>query len=130
MKKYNIYVITGLFSVAVIFGFLATSKKDEVKSTVVHVAITYLDVRTDEEWESGHVNGAIHFDLAKLQKGELPQISKDAEISVYCRSGKRASEAVRILTENNFTHVNNVGGFSGLETQGKKVCYGITPDCG
>ena len=35
-------------------------------------AETYVDVRTDAEWNEGHVDGALHFDVARLKAGELP----------------------------------------------------------
>ncbi len=56
-----------------------------------------IDVRTDDEWNAGHAAHAVHFELAKLQGGELPSVPKDAAIYVYCRSGARATMAKTIL---------------------------------
>jgi phage shock protein E len=119
MKK--IYISILVITAALIGGFFASEQKP---------AAAFLDVRTMEEWKNGHIHGAIHIDLANIKQGELPNISKDTEIFIYCRSGKRASEAAQILRENNFTRVINAGGFSDLQTKGEKVCYGVIPDCG
>ncbi len=77
-----------------------------------------LDVRTDEEWSAGHAKGAEHFDLARLQAGELPDIAQDRTIYVYCKAGGRAEQAKEILTSHGFTHVVNIGGLSDWEAAG------------
>jgi phage shock protein E len=82
----------------------------------------FIDVRTDEEWAAGHIDGALHFDLARLQQGELPDVPKNAAIGLYCRSGVRAGEALQILQENGFANVRNAGGFSALADQRMKTC--------
>lgn len=71
----------------------------------------FIDVRTDEEWNDGHLNGALHFELARLEQGELPDLKKDVSIAVYCRSGIRAEQALRILKKNGFINIRNVGGY-------------------
>lgn len=71
-----------------------------------------LDVRTLEEWNEGHKEHALHFDLARLMTGETLGVPKDTQIHVYCRSGGRAAMACEILTNQGFTDVYNAGGFS------------------
>ncbi len=77
-----------------------------------------LDVRTDQEWQEGHAAGATHFELARLQAGELPDIPKDQTIYVYCKSGGRAGQAKAILEQNGFTNVVNIGGLTDWEAAG------------
>ncbi len=101
-------------------------------SAIIGIVInpeTFIDVRTDGEWNAGHLDGALHFDLVWLQRGELPDLSKDAPIALYCRTGIRAGEALKILQENGFTNVRNAGGFAGLQAQGKKTCAGTQSTC-
>jgi phage shock protein E len=82
----------------------------------------YLDVRTKPEFDEQHVPGAIHFELARLMKGEMPaaginaniDIEKDTEILVYCLSGTRAGVATQILKSNGFTKAVNAGGIGNL----------------
>ncbi len=71
-----------------------------------------LDVRTKEEWDAGHKPDAIHFDVALLTKGQLPDIPRESEVHVYCRSGARAALAREILLSNGFTTVYNDGGYA------------------
>ena len=83
-----------------------------------------LDVRRDEEWQAGHAVGAIHWDLAKLQAGQMPNIPKDADVQIYCRSGNRAGTAQNIMLQNGYRKVANLGGLSDWEKMGGKVVSG------
>jgi phage shock protein E len=74
----------------------------------------YIDVRTTDEYNDGHVPGAINFDVADMLLGELPDVSKDAEIVLYCRSGGRAETALGIMQKAGFTNVTNGGGYLDL----------------
>lgn len=81
----------------------------------------YLDVRRNDEWAMEHIKGAVHFELARLETGEIPDIPKDSNIQIYCRSGSRAEIARMILKNANFERVNNAGGLEELKAQGFPV---------
>ena len=69
-----------------------------------------LDVRTQEEYDGGHVPGAVCFPNEDILP-ELPlPFEKDTEILVYCRSGRRSAEAAQKLTELGCTNVADFGG--------------------
>lgn len=72
-------------------------------------ALFLLDVRSSEEWRSGHIAGAHHVELTKLPKSivDLPQ---DQSIALICRSGQRASIAASLLRQHGFQSVMNVRG--------------------
>lgn len=80
-----------------------------------------VDVRRDDEWEAGHADRAIHWELARLEDGELPDIEKDANVYTYCAAGGRAGKAAEILRENGWVHVQNAGGLSDWEAAGGEV---------
>jgi len=80
-----------------------------------------LDVRTDEEWSAGHAPMAIHFDLARLEKGEFPDLPRDAEICTCCVSGGRAETAKSILLGKGFFNVKNLGGLRDWKLAGGGV---------
>lgn len=72
---------------------------------------TLLDVRTIQEYKSGHLRGATLIPLDALSEnlGMLKE-EKDKKIIVYCRTGSRSVSASRILEEHGFTPLNVKGG--------------------
>lgn len=69
-----------------------------------------LDVRTQGEYDRGHIEGALHIPLDDLRErlGELP---RDRRLLVHCQSGLRSYLACRILAQEGFTCANVAGGF-------------------
>ncbi len=77
-----------------------------------------IDVRTDEEWRAGYIEGAIHIPLSEIKKNiENYEISKDEEILLYCRSGNRSGRAKVILDELGYTNTTNIGGIESVSEQ-------------
>ena len=77
-----------------------------------------IDVRTDEEWRAGYIEGAIHIPLSEIKEDiENYEISKDEEILLYCRSGNRSGRAKVILDELGYTNVTNIGGIASVSEQ-------------
>ena len=70
-----------------------------------------LDVRTEEEYERGHVKNAIHIPLDDLRK-RLNELDKSKKYLIYCRTGLRSYLACRILMQNGFDVYNITGGYS------------------
>ena len=71
-------------------------------------ALTVIDVRTLQEWETGHLESAIHVqweDILDISSNT----SKDEEIYLYCRSGNRSQKATDILIEIGYANVENLG---------------------
>ncbi len=78
-----------------------------------------LDVRTDEEWSAGHVEGAIHIMGGTLQDrlDRLPP--RDQPLAVMCGSGYRATVAASVLERAGFMQLINVsGGMTAWEDSG------------
>ena len=70
-----------------------------------------LDVRTQEEFDAGHIAGAIlvpNETIIDEQPELLPDL--DAEILVYCRSGNRSGQAANKLIAMGYTNVVDFGG--------------------
>lgn len=75
-------------------------------------ATTVLDVRTDKEWNDGHIKDAIHVHGGVLQD-RIDEIPRDKPVAVVCGSGYRASIASSFLQRAGFDNVANViGGMS------------------
>ena len=77
--------------------------------------VTLLDVRTAEEYKSGHIRGAKLIPLNKLEANlDKLKADRDKKIVVYCRSGNRSVAASRILEKHGFVPLNVKQGMAGL----------------
>ena len=73
-----------------------------------------LDVRTQEEYASGHIPGAICIPNETIGSEEIPELpDKDQLILVYCRSGNRSKQASQKLAEQGYTNVVEFGWING-----------------
>ncbi|MCB9030072.1 MAG: rhodanese-like domain-containing protein [Deltaproteobacteria bacterium] len=74
-----------------------------------------IDVRTVDEFNSGHIDGAINIPHNQLES-RLSEVdsNKGREIILYCKSGKRAGIAGDVLVKNGYTKVFNAGGYADL----------------
>lgn len=68
-----------------------------------------LDVRTAEEWQIGHLEGARRIAVDELP-ARLDELDREATIVVYCHSGMRSAMAVRLLRERGFDGAINLRG--------------------
>lgn len=75
----------------------------------------YLDVRTKGEYDSGHVDGAIHHDIIDIMQGILPDLAHDALITLYCESGNRSMMAKTMLEQAGFTNLTDGGGINDVK---------------
>ncbi len=63
-----------------------------------------IDVRTPEEWATGHLDGAVRMGIADADfKDQLSTLDKSADYYIYCRSGNRAGQAIDIMRDMGFT---------------------------
>ena len=70
-----------------------------------------LDVRTQEEYDQGHIPGAVlipDYEIEQAAQDMLPD--KDQLILVYCRSGRRSKNAAQVLAELGYTNIKEFGG--------------------
>ena len=70
-----------------------------------------LDVRTQEEYDQGHIPGAILIPHTEIEaRAEEVLTDKDQLILVYCRSGRRSKIAAEALVELGYTNIKEFGG--------------------
>ena len=87
---------------------------DEVDQMTVHEVkdqadkIQVVDVRSPQEWKSGHIPAAKHIFLPELSD-KASQLDKQTPVAIYCNSGYRASLGTSILQKQGFD-VRNVPG--------------------
>ncbi|WP_366782089.1 rhodanese-like domain-containing protein [uncultured Clostridium sp.] len=110
MKKLYVIVIM-ILSVFIISGCSTVMKEDVTKAEIDKGDVIILDVRTNEEYISGHIENSILIPVNEIEK-EAENIIKDKEqkILVYCRSGNRSSQASKLLVKMGYTNVYDFGG--------------------
>jgi rhodanese-related sulfurtransferase len=70
-----------------------------------------LDVRTPEEFEENRIETALNIDYrSNTFKDEISKLERNRKYLVYCRSGRRSADAVKIMMELGFNDVKNVKG--------------------
>lgn len=86
-------------------------------------AVVVLDVRTDREYNSGHIEGARQLDFYGDQfRTKLENLPKDQSYLVYCASGNRSGQAVKMMKKLGFEEAHNLrGGMGAWKGQSKKT---------
>ncbi len=79
-----------------------------------------LDVRTPEEFASGHIAGAVNISVEQLA-GRLSEVPQDKPVVLYCRSGNRSGQAAQILEQAGYTQIYDLGGIVAWAEQGYPV---------
>jgi rhodanese-related sulfurtransferase len=83
---------------------------------LVDAGAVVVDVRTQGEYQGGHIKGSLNIPLNVLNQ-QLGKIKKDKPVIVVCASGMRSSSARGILLSNGFKEVYNAGGWARLNQQ-------------
>jgi len=83
----------------------------EFSTKVAEAGVITLDVRTPIEFAEGHIEGArlIDFQSGNFEN-EIAALDKNATYAVYCRSGNRSGQAVKVMQDAGFTSVFNMNG--------------------
>ncbi|HSU98099.1 MAG TPA: rhodanese-like domain-containing protein [Gemmatimonadaceae bacterium] len=82
----------------------------------------FLDVREPNEWNLGHVPGAIHIPRGQLEGKVEGVLDRDKNIVVYCAGGSRSALAADTLQQMGYQHVASLkGGFRGWAEGGGEI---------
>lgn len=72
--------------------------------------VVIVDVRTPEEYQAGHLDGATNLDLNSGQFAQsIPDLDPEQTYWIYCRSGNRSGQATQMLQEAGFQNVEDLG---------------------
>lgn len=86
--------------------------QEEARERMEAGDVIVLDVREQEEYDSGHIPGAVLLPLGAIDGESAAEVipEKDATVLVYCRSGSRSKRAAKALAELGYTGVYEFGG--------------------
>lgn len=92
-------------------------------AVMIGAGVQLLDVRTQKEWDEGHLKGAKLVTLSEAGFADKAKAVLDPKkpVVVYCRSGKRSAKAAKQLRDAGFTVHDMVGGIVAWEREGKPV---------
>ena len=106
-------------------GFFDLFKQPDVNQGVKKYQSTsgavLLDVRTPEEYRSGHIPGSKNIPLQTIDKVASVAENKDTALFVYCYSGARSRQATEMLQHMGYTNVRNIGGIAAYQGKVESV---------
>lgn len=130
MKSMIITVTILLITAFLAYNFLSNSNQtmnqtinispSEFEEKVQDEPGVVIDVRTDEEYNNGHLAITNHqFNLLDGEfENQLVNLNKNETYYLYCRTGNRSGQAARLMKDKGFENVYNVGGFNDLAKAG------------
>lgn len=96
-----------------LLDFLFGNKEEAIKDFKKRNAVI-LDVRTQKEWDAGHIDGAKHIALQEIS-AKISEVKKwNKPVITCCLSGGRSGQAATILKDNGIEVVNG-GGWKSLQ---------------
>ena len=123
MKRFSVILILIITCTAILYG-CTSGGENKMKNSYEQITpaeakeimderdgYVILDVRTQEEYDEAHIDGAILIpDYEIVAKAESVLKDKDQLILVYCRSGRRSKNAASELVSLGYTNVKEFGG--------------------
>ena len=91
-----------------------------MESADVPADATILDVREDDEWTAGHVEGSTHVPLSELP-GRADDVPASDPLVVVCRVGGRSAQVTAWLRQQGREAVNLAGGLEAWQAAGKPL---------
>ncbi|OPY58439.1 MAG: Thiosulfate sulfurtransferase PspE precursor [Pelotomaculum sp. PtaU1.Bin035] len=91
--------------------------------------VQLVDVRTGEEYQNGHIEGAVHIPVDSIRE-RISEFSKDKEIWLYCKIGLRGYIATSILSQKGYKVKNLTGGYESFKMANFKPSGILTTDTG
>ena len=86
----------------------------EFAEFIMQTDVQILDVRTLEEFDAGHIHGAMMIDYRTDPDGFLVRaealLQKDKPVALYCRSGMRSHAAAELMLKNGFKRIVELDG--------------------
>jgi phage shock protein E len=102
MKITRIIALAVLFVIGTIRAAPFAAQQDAIPAVVI-------DVRTEAEWNEGHLEGAVLIPYDRIEAGiKALAVDKKSRIYLYCRSGRRTGIAFDVLKKAGYTDLVNL----------------------
>lgn len=122
---FRLFMVVALLIPAFAFAEIKNEDVAKVEELIKSGKYTVIDVRTKEEYDAGHIQGALNFDYYNddfEERIEAELKDKNKPYIIYCRSGMRSLYSAEILEELGYTDVTNMkGGFLAWQSAGIPV---------
>ena len=115
MNKTTLIVAVVIFAALILMRHLGQARPDAVRALLRKGAMV-IDVRTEEEYRAGHLDGTVNIPLSDLSRriaAESPD--KDQPLLLHCASGARSGAARRMLAGMGYRQVLNLGSYARAE---------------
>ena len=101
----------------------ATMGVEEFQNYIADPTVQLLDVRTPEEFDEGHIAGALLVDVndTSFVDKAMAVLNPDRPVAVYCRSGRRSARAASQLAGLGLRVTNLAGGVIAWQDEGKAL---------
>jgi NADPH-dependent 2,4-dienoyl-CoA reductase/sulfur reductase-like enzyme/rhodanese-related sulfurtransferase len=106
-------VLGGMIAANVVRGEVEACLPQDLPALLADPDAVVLDVRTQEEWDDGHVEGAVLLPVDEL-RARLGELDKAKRYAVYCGVGYRAYVACLVLKAYGFRAMNVSGGWRAI----------------
>ncbi|MGI5962584.1 MAG: rhodanese-like domain-containing protein [Lawsonibacter sp.] len=95
-------------------GSYQSITQEEAKDLMDTQEVIVLDVREQDEYDSGHIPGAVLLPVGTINEDTAAAVipEKDTSVLVYCRSGNRSKAASSALAELGYTNIYEFGGIN------------------
>jgi rhodanese-related sulfurtransferase len=100
-----------------------TESVDAFAATIADPAVVVIDVRTPEEFATGHIANAVNMNVEGADfDAQVSNVTKSASVAVYCHSGRRSAIAADKMVAAGFKNIHNLdGGISAWTAAGQPV---------
>lgn len=114
MKKYLLIILCLFFLVGCSGEKSNKVNYVEAKEKIINEGAILLDVRTKDEYDEGHIDGAVLLPLDSISEDSVKKVVDNNKmvIIVYCRSGNRSAQALEMLKELGYDNVFDLGAMS------------------
>lgn len=122
---FAVLIITALSFYSILNKQGTMQTKDLIKTIEENPGLI-IDVRTRQEYLEGHLaitDAQIDMLTGEFQR-QIPNMDKSKTYYLYCRSGNRSGQMEKLMRDQGFENVYNIGGFEELVRMGFEPSYG------